>query len=245
MRLLMIVLLLMISGQVLAAPATPKAGVTFRLRAVSEDVTSEDLGDTVVILIERLSEAGVNDIAIEAVDEGTLEVRLSGKPELDILLLLTQVGLLELVDFSGLVEIPVEGDCILTTGQLAYGERPLCAGEDDFKSLGGEPYQAIIDSTALEDVVAQVDSNSIDEWRVSFTLTEEASELFAEFTTAHIDDPLAIVLDGEVISVPTILARIEGEGQIVGNFTEAEAENLATVLKSGALPVQFEVEEVE
>ncbi len=58
---------------------------------------------------------------------------------------------------------------------------------------------------------------------------------------------LAVVLDGEVISAPTIeQAQFERDQiQISGSFTEKSAKNLATVLKYGALPVEFEKQQVQ
>jgi SecD/SecF fusion protein len=47
---------------------------------------------------------------------------------------------------------------------------------------------------------------------------------------------LAIVLDGEIQSAPTIRSPIDGRGQISGNFTKREVDNLVTILKAGALP---------
>ncbi|MEP7047555.1 MAG: protein translocase subunit SecD, partial [Ilumatobacteraceae bacterium] len=57
---------------------------------------------------------------------------------------------------------------------------------------------------------------------------------------------LAIVLDGEVISAPTVQqAQFSGSVQITGSFKEAEARNLARVLNSGSLPVKLETQAVQ
>ena len=74
---------------------------------------------------------------------------------------------------------------------------------------------------------------------VSFTLNADGARKFAEFTGANIGRQLAIVLDDEVYSAPVIEGRIAGNGQISGNFTVAEAEDLALVLRSGALPASI------
>jgi len=72
---------------------------------------------------------------------------------------------------------------------------------------------------------------------VSFTLTGRGGAMFADITGANVGRALAIVLDNRVQSAPTIQGRIpRGQGQITGNFTEEEAQNLAIVLRSGALP---------
>lgn len=65
------------------------------------------------------------------------------------------------------------------------------------------------------------------------------SERFAAITGANIGKPLAIVLDNNIISAPTIQARISDKGVITGKFTMQEATDLATMLKAGALPVKL------
>ncbi|MBX3734892.1 MAG: protein translocase subunit SecD [Verrucomicrobiae bacterium] len=68
---------------------------------------------------------------------------------------------------------------------------------------------------------------------IDFTLTSEATPLFAEVTRNNIGQRLAIVLDGEVISAPNInSAIVTGAGQITGSFTEREAFELATALEN-------------
>ena len=59
---------------------------------------------------------------------------------------------------------------------------------------------------------------------------------FRDLTRTHIHEPLAIVLDGNVISSPVINAEIGDRGIIEGNFTTQEAQELVFQLKSGALP---------
>jgi len=71
---------------------------------------------------------------------------------------------------------------------------------------------------------------------VSFTLTREGGRKFAEVTAANVGRQLAIILDNTVMSAPVIQSRISDQGRITGSFTLEEARDLATVLKSGALP---------
>ena len=82
-------------------------------------------------------------------------------------------------------------------------------------------------------------------WRVVFTLNREGARKFGEATQRLVGKQLAIVLDGVVQSAPTVQAAITGgEGEITGQFSEAEAKNLAVVLSSGALPVELARQEV-
>jgi preprotein translocase subunit SecD len=82
-------------------------------------------------------------------------------------------------------------------------------------------------------------------WIVLFDLTKEGADLFGKITTELVGRQLAIVLDREVISAPTIREPITGgSGRITGSFTEQEAKDLATVLNAGALPVSLTTEQV-
>ena len=83
---------------------------------------------------------------------------------------------------------------------------------------------------------------------VNFVLKNVGKDLFAAWTTKHINEQFAIVLDNAVISAPNIQSAIAGgtvqitnEGTI-GGMPQAEATNLVNVLKFGALP--FPVEEL-
>lgn len=74
---------------------------------------------------------------------------------------------------------------------------------------------------------------------VNFTLTTAAGRRFGNFTAAHINQPLAVVLDNKVQEYATIQQRIDDQGQITGNFTQQQANDLALILRSGALPASI------
>ena len=84
-----------------------------------------------------------------------------------------------------------------------------------------------------------------DGWVVDITFNSEGSTKFnalaaASFPKADPQNAVAIVLDGVVQSAPAFrTASFTGNVQISGNFTQTEAEDLATVLKFGSLPVQL------
>ena len=72
---------------------------------------------------------------------------------------------------------------------------------------------------------------------VSFKFNTSGSRKFAQATTENVGQPFAIVLDNEVISAPVIREPITGgSGQISGNFTVQAANELALLLRAGALP---------
>ncbi len=71
---------------------------------------------------------------------------------------------------------------------------------------------------------------------VRFTLTNEGGRRFYAFTSAHVGDDLAVVLDNKVQEKAVIKEPIRDSGVINGRFGEQEAKDLSMVLRSGALP---------
>ena len=110
-------------------------------------------------------------------------------------------------------------------GTLPVQKRVMVAGEDlvdaqpSFDSRTGEP-------------------------DVSFRFNLRGGQRFGQVTSENVGRLFAIVLDGKVISAPRILSPITGgSGQITGNFTVEQADNLAVLLRAGALPAKLTVVE--
>ncbi|RTL54597.1 MAG: protein translocase subunit SecD [Bradyrhizobiaceae bacterium] len=77
---------------------------------------------------------------------------------------------------------------------------------------------------------------------VSFRFNTSGARKFAAATTENVKQPFAIVLDNEVISAPIIQEPITGgSGQISGNFTVQQANDLAILLRAGALPAPLTI----
>ena len=71
---------------------------------------------------------------------------------------------------------------------------------------------------------------------VSVSFDRRGTEIFGRLTGDNIKRRLAIILDGKVHSAPVIQDKIVGDASISGNFTPAEANDLAVVLRAGSLP---------
>ena len=76
---------------------------------------------------------------------------------------------------------------------------------------------------------------------VDFRLDAEGGDIFYSFTSSHVGEPLAVVMDGRAKSVATINSAISDSVQLSGGFTREEAENLAVILKTASLPLELEV----
>ncbi|NKD87651.1 protein translocase subunit SecD [Haematospirillum sp. 15-248] len=103
--------------------------------------------------------------------------------------------------------------------------------------------QAEVDGSHLTDARPTVDQRT-GEWLVTFAFNDFGGRRFADITTRHVGKPFAIVLDGKVISAPVIREPIVGgRGQISGSFNAASANDLAVLLRAGALPAPLTVVE--
>ena len=108
---------------------------------------------------------------------------------------------------------------------------------------GGLKYhlqKAAVVGTDVDTASAQLPVGGVGDWQVVVDFTGEGQRKFTTLTEQTTGKQVAIVLDGVVISAPTINERIDTDAQITGDFTQDEAKDLANVLKFGALPLTFE-----
>ena len=90
----------------------------------------------------------------------------------------------------------------------------------------------------LRDAQPNTDQNG--QPSVSFSLTGEGGQRFYSFTSAHVGDSLAVVLDNKVQEVANIKEPIRDQGSISGGrMTEQQAKDLSMILRSGALPASI------
>jgi preprotein translocase subunit SecD len=101
--------------------------------------------------------------------------------------------------------------------------------------------QVLVSGGELTDAQPGFDQRS-GEPIVSFRFNTSGSRKFAQATSENVGQPFAIVLDNEVISAPVIREPITGgSGQISGSFTVQAANELAILLRAGALPAPLTV----
>ena len=89
---------------------------------------------------------------------------------------------------------------------------------------------------------AAVSYDNLNRPQIQFEMNIEGAEIFAKITRENIGRRLAITLDGEVQTAPSINSEIpSGSGVITGNYTPEEAKKTATLLNAGALPIKAEI----
>ena len=118
--------------------------------------------------------------------------------------------------------------------EILPGDLPAPAGEEPQKGFYAVQKRRTVTGRDLKN--ARPSLGEFNRPIVQFSFTPQGAEAFGELTGNNIGRPLAIVLDGGVVSAPTINSRITDEGIIEGDFSQQEVQDLSTVLKSGALP---------
>ncbi len=131
----------------------------------------------------------------------------------------------------------------------AGGAVPLDCEELDDKENPGSKYwvqtsrSATVDGEDLNDAQTGFDHRT-NEPIVNFRFNTTGAQRFCRLTQNNVGRPFAIVLDDKVISAPRINEQIcGGSGQISGNFSVDEANDLSIVLRSGALPAKLTIVE--
>jgi len=97
----------------------------------------------------------------------------------------------------------------------------------------------VVTGRDLRSATAVRSTKNIGFYDVDFTLSTDAGRRFGPFTEQNIGKQLGIVLEHRLQTAPTINGRIDDTGVIEGQFGEQEANDLALVLRSGALPASI------
>ncbi|MDE6250038.1 MAG: protein translocase subunit SecD [Alphaproteobacteria bacterium] len=132
----------------------------------------------------------------------------------------------------------------VTSEQLSSGRAPAGTEFLPYIDMPGQMvpvYSRVeVSGESLKDSQADFDQNNMPVVTTNFDST--GARRFAKLTTEHVGERFAIVLDGKVLSAPTIREPIPGgRGQISGGFTLQGAKDLAVLLRSGALPAPLQV----
>ena len=137
-----------------------------------------------------------------------------------------------IVELAGIKDPQKAIELIGTTAKLEFR----------IKNKDGSYGPVLLEGSALK--TAGVSRDQLGLPSVSFELNSQGANTFAKITRENIGKQLAIMLDNKEQSAPTIDSEISGgSGIIRGRFSIEEANNLANLLKSGALPVEIKIVE--
>ncbi|GGA53686.1 protein translocase subunit SecD [Pelagibacterium lentulum] len=240
-------------GQALSAPADDALFSTLQDVAAATALPggpadfTVDLSDGVLRLV--LTEAGLDRAATTAADSSLEVIRHR----------VDQVGVSEPVisrvgDDRILVQMPgVENpgqlrELLGSTAKMSFqmvapGPGPGVTMLEMRDGSGSVPVEdrVALSGDRLDRAAAAFDPDS-GRPMVTFAFDRQGGTTFAEITAANIGQRFAVVLDGEVLTAPVIQTAISGgQGQITGEFTAEQAQTLAVLLTSGALPASLSV----
>ena len=201
-----------------------------------EEVTPDAMNTARQIIDRRVNAIGVAEPLVQVEGNRRILVELPGidNPE-EALSLIQETALLEFVD-TGSVSLP-PGMCIRTSLNVGPSR---CEQEPGNQGIEPPTYETVLTGAGMREANAVGDQ--LGQYFVEFTLTDEGGPIFEEHTRTHQGQYLTIVLDKEVISSPSISAVIDTVGTITGNFALEEAQQLATQLRFGSLPVPLRIE---
>jgi preprotein translocase subunit SecD len=136
-------------------------------------------------------------------------------------------------------------DCAATDPLRGYDDPtlPLVSCNQD----GTEKYvlgPSFLEGTQISTAQAAQNSQGAG-WVIDVTFKSDGAAIWGDYTSKNVGKNVAFVLDGEVVSAPTIQGPIFGTTQITGQFSQAEAQNLAGILRYGSLPLSFESSEAQ
>lgn len=205
-----------------------------------------DIDAVRAIVDSRVNDLGVAETNVQAQGDNRLIVELPGINNADQAVeTIRATGQLEFVDPEG--SQLGAGMIINTTNHpdaIARAQGGLESGQIDPSQIPypDRVFNTVMTGDILADAKAEIDQ--FNQWRISFTLTSEGSTQFLEYTSSHIGQAMAIVMDGRVLSAPMINGAISGRGEINGQFTQEEANLLAIQMRYGALPVPLKIADI-
>jgi preprotein translocase subunit SecD len=223
---------------------------------LTQQVSDAEMNAAKTIVENRVNGLGVTEAVVTRAGSRRIVVELPGVADQEqAKATVKQTALLEFVDMSSITQAeaisykdantsivtdynptgvitPTTGVIIPTTGVIT----PTAAVSQTQKV-----WHTVMTGKQLKNAVVSVQTGK---YEVSFELTSDGATVFKDFTSSHIGQVLAIVLDKKIISAPTINDAIpDGKGIISGNFTPASANQLAVQLRYGALPIPLKIVE--
>jgi preprotein translocase subunit SecD len=206
----------------------PQAAITERIRQTIEQ--------SMQIVEKRVNELGTVEPLIQRQGNDRILVQVPGLGDPSRLIAL--IGKTAKMDFR-MVDSTVSPEQA-AAGQLPPDSELLPSAETGRASVVVKK-QVLVSGGDLIDAQPGFDQRS-SEPIVSFKFNTSGSRKFAQATSENVGQPFAIVLDNKVISAPVIREPITGgSGQISGSFTVQAANDLAILLRAGALPAPLTV----
>lgn len=201
------------------------AGLDYRMQ--------QAISQTIEVIRNRVDELGTTEPIIQRQGEDRIIVQVPGADDPERVKEL--IGTTARLTFQ---MVDVEND----VNQAVNGRPPI--GSEVLYSTDDPPIPYLVQTSELvtgenlDDAGVSFDQNT-NEPVVTFRFDGTGAQRFGRATTQNVGRPFAIILDDEVVSAPVINEPIlGGSGQISGNFSVDGANDLAILLRAGALPLK-------
>ncbi|MGB5950483.1 MAG: protein translocase subunit SecD [Parvibaculum sp.] len=216
------------SGNLITVSVTDSAKMARAQSAVQQSME---------IVRRRIDELGTTEPVIQQQGSDRILVQVPGLDDPQRLKAL--LGQTAKLNFR-LVDVSTTAQQALATHNVPAGSEVLYMTENPSMPLLVQR-RVMVGGDSLIDAQPGFDQRT-NEPIVSFRFDSTGARLFGEVTRENVGKPFAIVLDNKVISAPVIREPIlGGSGQISGNFTVQQANDLAILLRAGALPAPLNV----
>ena len=223
------------------APATDDAQ-PLPTPANSEDIVADGTGDETDADSDTTFD--VSKLLEEEPDLG------AGNPLLDVFrpagqgtVVFGEVSEQDTAAFNALMNDPVVQAMLPRDIEILYHSSPLIASGVEYYTLLAVNTEAELTGEVITDARADFDQTT-NQPMVTMKMNSEGSRIWSRLTGANVGKSIAIVLDGVVYSYPRVISKISGgSSQITGLDSQAEADDIVTVLKSGALPAPVNIVE--
>jgi preprotein translocase subunit SecD len=209
----------------------------------TEYVKKRAIDQALEIIRNRVDQFGVSEPEITLQGTDQILVQLPGvRDPQRAINLIGQTALLEfkLLDEEGNIDEALKGN--IPPGDMILYQRsvdPQTGAARKIPFLLKE--KTLMTGEFIKDARVSLDSQFHESY-VAMEFTDVGAKLFEQITGANVKKRLAIILDNNVYSAPEIRERIAGgRAQITGRFTTEEANDLAVVLRSGALPAPVKI----
>src|SRR5271156_2913436 len=217
--------------------------------SVVSDLRKNTMDQSLETIERRINALGLTEptIAFTGRSDDEILVQLPGEGDPTRAKAVIQAGgQLQLTLVVGDQTYPSDAAALAANGGVLPAGSMILPGSD--AATPGQPAQQVFYILARAPVVTgqdlvgatpQPSTNNPGQYEVSFHLSTSAAARFGPFTEANIGHKMAIVLDNKVYTAPVINGRIEDSGVITGSFTQDSAQDLALVLRAGALPASI------
>ncbi len=221
-----------------------QGGMHLVLRVDTSSLTPEEAKDApdraLEIIRNRIDQFGVLEPSIQRQGADRIVVQLPGVTERE--------RAVNLIKSTAHLEFRIVSDDPELMKRALDGEDVEGYELKEMKTRDRQSEELLVEKAAalkgdtLVDATTEFSQSTFNQPYVSIIFNNKGAKTFADITARNVGRRLAIVLDGTVYSAPVIREQIpSGRAQITGNFSVQESNDLAIVLRAGALPAPVEV----